>query len=245
MILRKIKNFIQIGRQNPIYFLEKLKDIKPNFDTIQIEHNLKYFETNKINSQFYLSQKQTPNIREQISLGLSEMTILTEVNTQQTLIPRIALPPQVKSFHNHFMHQCYQQIIHKLTSELKQINFVKVEDTSQETRGLEWCRVSFMMLKNALKKASEETESLIQAKVFYTDSTKTGKPLLHLGILSLEIVVSIEDYGLFVEVFDNKNNGFGYAKEPSFSGQLVATALPFTDELIFLLSDLGKALEWK
>jgi hypothetical protein len=74
---------------------------------------------------------------------------------------------------------------------------------------------------------------------------KSDKHLLHLAILSLEIVISVEDYGLFVEVFDNKNAGFGHAKEPSFSGQLVATALSFTDEVILLLSDLGKALEWK
>jgi hypothetical protein len=168
MILSKIKKFINLGKGDISYFLEKLSSLQPIFDTIQIEHNLNYFEANKINSQFSLYH----STKDQILLGYSSTGILTNVQSGDVIIPSILLPLSAKVFHNFFLHQSYQQIVQKFIKELKQIQFPRVEDTSQESRGLEWCRVSFSMLKKALAQTTMDESTLVQAKVFYGKSLK-------------------------------------------------------------------------
>ncbi len=109
-------------------------------------------------------------------------------------------------------------------------------DRNQEARGLEWIKVSLVVLKNALGEIEKNHDYIFQSRIFWRNSPF---PSLRIQCLSLDIILEFhEDHRLRVRVWNYKDGVKTSSDKEDFLGDFVHLKGPVLDEVIQLFSEL-------
>jgi hypothetical protein len=144
---------------------------------------------------------------------------------------------QIQTRHQKYFHQCVANEIKRRTSQVLQ----KVEIPTQaqaEAKSLEWMRVSFEVLKSALRESRTNPNHLFQAQLF--TGLRNGQEELdqcRLIIYSLDQLWHFHSSGVLeIHSVNHKPDG---QKEDRFSAELGMVKAQAYDHLIELFNEVG------
>lgn len=123
-----------------------------------------------------------------------------------------------------------------LDQNLVSQNFTPTE-ISQDEKALEWIRVSFKILENAIIESVTNPELLFQALLFMGKNPKSQMHEIRLIIFNLDIkFVIIQNSSLRIQIYDDKNAQFGTSKKAALEGDFNFRKREILDELTGLIS---------
>jgi hypothetical protein len=127
---------------------------------------------------------------------------------------------------------------------LQPVSGVTAPDFQSESKALEWLKVSFTTLNNALEKIGTDSNLILTAGFFCGLQPDTGEKVLRLLALNLDIFYYfLDDNSLRIVIFNDKDQGHGSAKSPIFHQIIKVTKAQFYDEIIKLINKLAIAGE--
>jgi hypothetical protein len=114
-------------------------------------------------------------------------------------------------------------------------------DLSSETKGLEWLRVSLVVLKSAVNKSLEDPTLSFEGQFFCGHRQASESYQMRIQCLSLDFLLEfLEDGRLSVLVWNYKDSTPNSKAEPTFSGEFVKIKQAVFDEFIQLLVLMSK-----
>jgi hypothetical protein len=113
-------------------------------------------------------------------------------------------------------------------------------DFQNEARSLQWLQASFGTVSRALEQFKERNDLILTAAVFSGKEPETGENVLRLLIFNLDVFFYFQkDFSLHIVVFDDKNQGQGAAKSPTFQQNIKVTKPQFYDEIVKLIHQIA------
>jgi hypothetical protein len=114
-------------------------------------------------------------------------------------------------------------------------------DMQAETRALQWIQASFGTLNRALDKLKSDGDLILSAVFFSGNVPESEEKVVRLIAFNLDIFYYLRpDNSLQIVVFDDKGEGHGQSKTPSFQQIIKVTKPQFYDEIIKLLSKISQ-----
>ena len=137
--------------------------------------------------------------------------------------------------------EIFQHSMEQAKQRLSQESIV-TSDLANETKGLEWLRVSMVVLKEAIKKSISTPNLIYTGQYFSGHRDKNECFQIRIRSLSLDfLLLFLEDGRLNITVWDYKNNIESETKKPVFEGEFVKLKQPVFDEFIHLIVEISKA----
>jgi hypothetical protein len=137
------------------------------------------------------------------------------------------------------------QLFHYSISRAKDILIIEskvTSDINSELKGLEWIKVSLVVLKSAIRKTLEDENYIFDGQFFCGKRNEEKNFQIRIQCLSLDLLLMfLEDGRLAVSVWDYKNFKPDSKAEPTFYGEFVKLKQPIFDEFIKLLVEVSKA----
>lgn len=116
---------------------------------------------------------------------------------------------------------------------------------AQEEKGLEWMRVSFKILEQALVESLTNPDFLFQTLFFFGSNPKTLNHEIRLIVFNLDINFVLQKNGMLrIKIFNDKKGEFGSNKKPDLEGDFHFKKREMLDELTNLLSALSPGLKY-
>lgn len=113
-------------------------------------------------------------------------------------------------------------------------------DIQSETKALQWIQASFGTLSRALENMKGKPDLILTAAFFAGTTPGGGERVLRVIAFNLDIFYyQRSDFSLQIVVFDDKNQGQGAAKTPTFQQIIKVTKPQFYDEIIKMLNQLA------
>lgn len=114
-------------------------------------------------------------------------------------------------------------------------------DMQAETRALQWIQASFGTLSRALDRLKEDRKLILTAVFFSGRVPETGEIVVRLIAFNLDIFYYLKpDHSLQIVVFDDKGEGHGQSRTPTFQQIIKVTKPQFYDEIIKLLNKISQ-----
>lgn len=143
-----------------------------------------------------------------------------------------------------FIHELLDLYIKRYINLLKTSDEKLATDPAGEQKGHEWLRVSFEVLKRAIDHAKSEDDLLFDPVLFMGQRPGTNEEVLRLLCYNLDINYQfLSDGTIHVRVYDDKNKEREENKKPSFHAVFIGMKNQVFDEMIKLLSTVGRGLE--
>ncbi len=115
-------------------------------------------------------------------------------------------------------------------------------DLSSEVKGLEWLKVSLIVLKSAINKSMEDPELTFDGQFFYGQRSCDEHVQMRIQCLSLDLLLEfLNDGRLRVTVWNYKDKAPDTMQEPAFLNEFVKVKQKVFDEFIVLLVLMSKA----
>lgn len=109
-------------------------------------------------------------------------------------------------------------------------------DYQNEARALQWLQTSFGTLIRALDQFPARPDLILTAAFFSGIEPQTQAKVMRILAFNLDIFCYfLEDFSLQIAVFDDKNQGHGMAKTPSFQQIIKVTKPQIYDEMVKLV----------
>lgn len=119
-------------------------------------------------------------------------------------------------------------------------------DIQNETRYLQWIQATFGTLTRALDRVQREPSLIVTAAFFNGLEPETQERVLRLVAFNLDIFFYMKaDQTLQILVFDDKGQGHGASKTPTFQQIIKVTKPQFYDEIVKLVHRLAVVGEVK
>ncbi|HXH74938.1 MAG TPA: hypothetical protein VNJ08_08235 [Bacteriovoracaceae bacterium] len=119
-------------------------------------------------------------------------------------------------------------------------------DMQNEARALLWIQTSFGTLIRALDSFAGDPSLILTAAFFSGLEPDTGDRVLRLVAMNLDIFYYLKaDYSLQIAIFDDKGQGHGTSKTPTFQQIIKVTKPQFYDEMVKLVHRLAVVGEVK
>lgn len=110
-------------------------------------------------------------------------------------------------------------------------------DLQSELKALEWIKVSFKVLSQALDKIRSDQALVLTGGIFYGIEPQSQKRILRILAMNLDIFYYFEeDDSLRIVIFNDKNHGHGASTAPAFHQIIKVTKPQFYDEIIKLIN---------
>lgn len=117
-------------------------------------------------------------------------------------------------------------------------------DIQNETRALQWVQATFTTLSRAIDSLKNKPDLILTAACFSGTVPETGDEVLRVIAFNLDIFFYLRsDETLQIVIFDDKNQGHGEAKTPTFQQIIKVTKPQFYDEITKLLHRLAQVGE--
>lgn len=143
---------------------------------------------------------------------------------------------EIQIFRNHIAGVLHLHLIRareQMISWARNLEINGVHTAQSEERTLEWVKVSFIILKKAIKEAIEDQDSTLQMMLF--SGQKDGKFHFKLRIYNLDIELQATDTIPQLIVYDKKNDESFLPTHQVLKGHLHRLLNPVIDEIIQLL----------
>lgn len=146
-----------------------------------------------------------------------------------------------------FSHLALKNSIDTLKSlSLENAGAVTALDLSQESKAIEWLRVSLKVLKDAIESCRQDESKIIQARLYVGLEGKESRPLFRAIIFNLDITCLFDPQGVMgLIVFDDKNSRHGSSQKPVLEASFKGLKPAVLDELITLSSLLMNVVQEK
>lgn len=119
-----------------------------------------------------------------------------------------------------------------------------IADIQTETRALQWIQATFMTLTRALENFKKRPELILTAACFSGRVPESNEDVLRVIAFNLDIFFYLRpDYSLQIVIFDDKNQGHGNSKTPTFQQIIKVTKPQFYDEITKLLHFIAQVGE--
>ncbi|MFP5386061.1 MAG: hypothetical protein ACLGHN_08290 [Bacteriovoracia bacterium] len=117
-------------------------------------------------------------------------------------------------------------------------------DIQNESRALQWIQASFGTLSRAMERLKEDKSLILTAACFSGTVPDTQEEVLRVIAFNLDIFYYLkEDQSLQIVIFDDKDQGHGQSKGPTFQQIIKVTKPQFYDEiskLLHLMAQVGE-----
>lgn len=109
-------------------------------------------------------------------------------------------------------------------------------DFQNESKALMWLQGTFGTLNRAMDQMEGRPDLILTSAIFSGLEPQSGKNVFRIIIFNLDIFLSFNpDYSLHVMVFDDKNEGHGSSKNPTFQQIIKVTKPQIYDEIVKLV----------
>ena len=130
-----------------------------------------------------------------------------------------------------------------LNSPKENLNYTPSE-ISEGEKALEWIRVSFKVLENAVIESITNTDYLFQILLFLGSNPKTTTHEIRLVAFNLDIKFELLQNGLLrVKIYNDKDGAFGSNKIASLEGDYKFRNREMLDELTKLISVVAPGIK--
>jgi hypothetical protein len=156
------------------------------------------------------------------------------------LLRKRRLPPdhhELQGFMNLTIHSTLKYALEDNHSFLlRPVSGVTTLDYQNEMRALQWIQASFGTLSRALDQFSHDPSLILTAVFFSGAEPGSGDSVLRMLAFNLDIFCYFRsDFSLQIVVFDDKNQGHGSSKAPTFQQIIKVTKPQFYDEIVKLV----------
>jgi len=208
------------------------------FTSISINHQIEQ----STRSQTIVQLWSSDNDQQQYDLSFlrNEVVVKMTENNKLISINKYDSKHVPHDFRNK-IPQIYQRSIEQAKNILLQGSTL-TSDLTNESKGLEWLRVSMLVLKEAIKK-SINSEGLFYTGQFFSGHRKKNECFqLRIKSLSLDfLLLFLEDGRLNITVWNYKQNSPSVDSEPVFTGEFVKLKQQVFDEFIHLIKEISLA----
>ena len=178
-----------------------------------------------------------PQQSQQIDWTRSKKTELKFISGKESTIFRPSEGDGSRELMNLAIHSTLK---HSLESNhdflLTPVSGVTALDFQNETRALQWIQASFGTLTRALDQLESRSDLILTAALFSGHEASSGQDVLRLMVFNLDVFFYFRsDFSLQVAVFDDKDQGHGSSKSPSFQQIIKVTKPQIYDEIVKLL----------
>ena len=153
-------------------------------------------------------------------------------------------PLEDKNLNQIYINKISEAFIYSIDSakDILKKNSEVTSDLNSEAKGLEWLKVTLIVLKSAIN-ASVNDPQLIFNSQFFCGKRKSHEDFqLRIQCLSLDFLLEfLEDGRVKIQVWDYKNLEPNPKSAPSFSAEFVKLKKPVFDEFIQLIVEISKA----
>jgi hypothetical protein len=233
-ILNKVTSFLF-----PVSINEKLEAItfSDKFISLSINKNL----TDDISMNRVIQLEDSQGNQAQYILSNENSEILFKIYKKKKLV----------SFAQNEDEDLNQNFIHKISElfhfsmdrakELLNHDSKATSDISSETKGLEWIKVSLVVLKSAINKSLEDPNFLFDGQFFYGQRNPNEHYQMRIQCLSLDFLLEFFNDGrLRVSVWNYKNLEHNSKVQPTFLAEFVKLKKEVFEEFIILLILMSK-----
>ena len=117
---------------------------------------------------------------------------------------------------------------------------------SGELKGQEWLKVTNFVLSNSYEKVSKDEGLLIEANIYIGVKDKSSDFEIRFQSFNLDYSYRFMNSGkILLNVYDDKNNERGSAKEASYIGEFYNNRPVILDQILTLMSDCLKSSSFK
>ena len=143
-------------------------------------------------------------------------------NQRQLCKIQVALHSPLLASFNHLIHQTIEKKIIEFQLELNQSLSTKdfsATEITQDEKALEWIRVSFKILEQAVIKSLTSTDYLFQTLLFLGTNPKSQQKEIRLITFNLDIQFLFQKNGVLrVFIYNDKDARFGDSQKPALQG---------------------------
>lgn len=138
-----------------------------------------------------------------------------------------------------------QNTINIFTRKLNEQKLISTTNLELEAKSLEWAKVSFKVLKDAIKSLEKEKSQAASLSLFMGINPKHQMPEIRIVIFNLDInYILLNDGQLRVRIYNDKTGEFKTAIAPALEGDFSHFKREFFEELIILLISIKPLLRF-
>lgn len=146
---------------------------------------------------------------------------------------------------NNYFEQMIQKEFNFFTTKLNETKLINPLNRETEFKALEWIKVSFKVLKEALASVKKEKDYLNSFQFFMGKNPKSDLHEIRVIIHNLDIQYTLlNDGNLRIKIWNDKDQGFGSNKTPVLTGDFSELKREMFDELIQIFVELKSSIHF-